>query len=100
MIEKNTDVQVFTGGKRYTGGMTGVGHSWTLAGVKTYKSIRKRLVSDMKEYKNIHFNCKKEEKFGLTEIVNNQDSKEFQAMLFDGEVNIDDILASGKFSTV
>ena len=55
----------------------------------------------MKECKNIHFNCKnKEEKFGLTGIVNNQDSKEFQAMLFDGEVNIDDILASGKFSTV
>ena len=59
MIERNTDVQVFTGGKRYTGGMSSVGHSWTLAGVKTYKSIRKILVSDMKEYINIHFNCKK-----------------------------------------
>ena len=43
---------------------------------------------------------KKEEKIGLTEIVNSQDSKDFQAMLFDGEVDIDDILASGKFSAV
>ena len=57
LIEENTYVQVFTGGKRYTGGMSGSGDSWTLAGVNTYESIRKRLVSDMKEYKNIHFNC-------------------------------------------
>ena len=35
LIEENTDVQVFTGGKQYTGGMSGVGHSWTLDGVKT-----------------------------------------------------------------
>ena len=81
--------------------MSGSGHSWTLAGVKTYKSIRKKLVSDMENYKNIHFNCKKqEEKIGLNKIVNNQDSEEFQAFLFDGEMNIDDILASGKFSAV
>ena len=70
LIEKKTGVQVFTGGKKYTGCMSGVGHSWTLAGVNAYKSSRKRLVSDVKEYKNIHLNCKKkEEKFGLTEIV-------------------------------
>ena len=53
----------------------------------------------MEDFKNIHFNYKKqEEKSSLTETVNNQDSEEFQVMLFDGEVNIDDILASGKFS--
>ena len=99
LIEENTNVQIFTGGKRYTGGVSGSGNSWTLAGVKTYESIRKKLVSDMEDFKNIHFNYKKqEEKIGLTETVNNQDSEEFQAMLFDGEVNIDDILASGKFS--
>ena len=101
MIEENTNVQVFTGGKRYTGGVSGSGHSWTLAGVNAYKSIRKKLVSGVENYKNIHFKCKKqEEKIGLTKTVNNQDSEEFQAMLFDGEVNIDDILASGKFSAV
>jgi len=101
LIEENTNVQIFTGGKRYTGGVSGSGHSWTLAGVKTYKSMRKKLVSDMENYKNIHFNCKKqEEKIGLNETVNNQDSEKFQALLFDGEMNIDDILASGKFSAV
>ena len=58
-------------------------------------------MSDVENYKNIHFNCKKqEEKFGLTKTVNNQDSEEFWALLFDGEVNIDDILASGKFSAL
>ena len=101
MIEENTKIQVFTGGKRYTGGVSGSGHSWTLAGVNVYKSIRKKLVSGVENYKNIHFNCKKqEEKIGLTKTVNNQDSKEFQAMLFDGEVIIYDILASGKFSAL
>ena len=78
--------------------MSGSGHSWTLAGVNAYESIRKKLVSDVENYKNIHFNCKKqEENVGLIETVNNQDSKEFQALLFDGEMNIGDILASGKF---
>ena len=61
LIEENTNVQIFTGGKRYTGGVSGSGHSWTLAGVKTYKSIRKNLVSDMEDFKNIHFNYKKQE---------------------------------------
>ena len=55
-------------------------------------------MSDVDNYKNIHFNCKKqEENVGLIETVNNQDSEEFRALLFDGEMNIDDILASGKF---
>ena len=84
-------VQVYTYGKRYTDGVSaGSGHSWTLAGAKTYKSIRKTLVFDMKEFKNILLNDKK----------TRRKVWEFQAMLFDGEVNIDDILASGKFSTV
>ena len=61
LIEENTNVQIFTGGKRYTGGVSGSGHSWTLAGVKTYESIRKKLVSDMEDFKNIHFNYKKQE---------------------------------------
>ena len=54
MIEEKTNVQVFTGGKRYTGGVSGSGHSWTLAGVNAYESIRKKLVSDMENYKNIN----------------------------------------------
>ena len=62
LIEENTNVQIFTGGKRYTGGVSGSGHSWTLAGVKTYESIRKKLVSDMEDFKNIHFNYKKNKK--------------------------------------
>ena len=62
LLEENTNVQVFTGGKRYTGGVSGPGHSWTLAGVNAYESIRKKLVSDVENYKNIQFNYKKQEK--------------------------------------
>ena len=62
LIEENTNVEIFTGGKRFTGGLSGSGHSWTLAGVNTYESIRKKLVSDVEDFKKIHFNCKKKKK--------------------------------------
>ena len=56
----------------------------------------------LKWIKNIHFDCKrKEEKqLGLADILNNEDSEGFQAMLFDEEMNIEDIWASGQFAKV
>ena len=41
MIEEKSKIQVFTGGKRYTGGVSGSGHSWTLAGVNAYERLGK-----------------------------------------------------------
>ena len=55
-------IQVFTGGKRYTGGTSGLGHSWTLEGVERYEAIRKQLVNEMRLYKNVHFDCKKKKR--------------------------------------
>ena len=102
MIEKKSTMQVYTGGKRYTGGVSGTGHSWTLTGVEIYESIRKKLLSEKENYKNIHFNCKRKEekKLGLADVLNNEDSEDFRAMLIDGEMNIEDILASGQFAKV
>ena len=30
-------IEIYTGGKRYTGGVSGTGHSWTLNGVNAYE---------------------------------------------------------------
>ena len=82
--------------------MSGTGHSWTLTGVEIYESIRKQLLSEKEHYKNLHFNCKRkvEKKLGLADILNNEVSEDFQAMLFDREMNIEDILASGQYAKV
>ena len=67
-----------------------------------YESIRKKLLSEKENYINIHFNCKRKEekKLGLADVLNNEDSEDFRAMLIDGEMNIEDILASGQFAKV
>ena len=59
MINKNTGMKAYTCGKKYEGVVSGSGHLWKLAGVKTYKLISKQLVSDIKEYKKHSFQLQK-----------------------------------------
>ena len=54
----------------------------------------------MKNYKDINFSCNTQnERFGLAEKLNSEKSKKFQSM-FDGEMNIEDLLVSGQFTEV
>ena len=99
-LENSTKFEIYTGGKRYTGGVSGSGHSWTLTGVNVYEAIRKKLVREVKNYTSIHFSCNtQEEKFGLAANLNNEEREEFQSM-FEGEMDIDDLLVSGQFTAV
>ena len=59
-----------------------------------------RIVKEMKNYKDINFRCNtQDERFGLAEKLNSEKSKKFQSM-FDGEMNIEDLLVSGQFTEV
>ena len=48
LLENGTRIEIYTGGKRYTGGISGLGHSWTLNGVNVYGEYRKKLVMEVK----------------------------------------------------
>ena len=59
-----------------------------------------RIVKEMKNYKDTNFSCNtQDERFGLAENLNSEKSKKFQSM-FDGEMNIEDLLVSGQFTEV
>ena len=99
-LENGTRIEIYTGGKRYTGGISGSGHSWTLNGVNVYEEFRKKLVREVKKYTSVHFSCyTQEEKFGLAENLNSEEREEFQSMV-EGEMNIEDLLVSGQFTEV
>ena len=54
----------------------------------------------MKNYKDINFRCNtQDERFGLAEKLNSEKSKKNQSM-FEGEMNIEDLLVSGQFTEV
>ena len=100
LLENGTRIEVYTGGKRYTGGISGSGHSLTLNGVNVYEEFRKKLVREVQKYTSVHFSCyMQEENFGLAENLNSEEREEFQSMV-DGEMNIEDLLVSGKFTKV
>ena len=66
-----------------------------MTGVNVYEAIRKKIVREVKNYTSIHFSCNtQEEKFGLAANLNNEEREEFQSM-FEGEMDIDDLLVSG-----
>ena len=102
LIDKKETIQLHTGGKRYSGGTSGSGHSWTLNGIKKYEEIRKKLVSEIETYKGVYFSCKKDkiQQNSFTEILNSEESEDLESMLLDGEMNIEDILVSGQFTAV
>ena len=59
-----------------------------------------RIVKEMKNYKDINFSCNtQDERFDFSEKLNSEKSKKFQSM-FDGEMNIEDLLVSGQFTEV
>ena len=85
-----------------TGGNTGTGHLWLLNRVQQYKCIRNKLQKNIKEYETLHFELDKNNNtIPLGDFFDKeykeQDSNDNES---DGDVDINALLATGKFEEV
>ena len=105
MIKKHSDekheLYLFTGAKQIIGDYTGSGHVWLIKGVHKYDAIRKKLMSEKDIIQDYIFECNliTEKTLGLTELLNMDETEDLanQSLL---EIDINDILASGKLENV
>ena len=99
--EKKQELYLFTGAKKISGGYTGSGHGWLIKGVQKYEAIRQKLMTEKYFIVDCLFECNKitEQTLGLTYLLNMDETENLENQSLS-EIDINDILASGKLESV
>ena len=100
-IDNECEIQVYTGGKKFTGGLSGSGHGWLWIGVERYEFARQKFSAEKDLIKGMHFECntKTEDTTELYGIFNNEEVLDLDKSLNEG-IDFDDMISSGLFASV
>ena len=100
-INNKYNIQVYTGGKKFTGGRKGSGHGWLTIGVEKFELARKKFLTEKDTLKGIHFECntKTNETTELNDLFNNKEVVDLDKALNEG-IDFDEMISSGQFASV